>query len=481
MEAQIERTAVRLTAAVDPFPAYGQVFKDTVANLQTIVSTAQTNGPTPILTAALGNQLTALQDLLKLVTSPGSLTVDPTKQPAVPFASAPPLLNALGSTLGQIGTNLTTAVPPLLAAAVIDLAKGNVEDATNQLLLVGLNALIPLTNLLTPGLNSIAYPLQSLVTAIDGLGPLATIVANPLQNVVNVLNTLNQGFQGLQPTNALVIAGGLLGPLIEAPAALGAAVQNVINAARTGDLSKVLTSVISIPATVLDGVLNGGYGPDLSTVINTGIPGVPLYAGGLLTSFGINLGGGPLGFTVSLPGPIAALQILQKLVADALKPPAVKPATAAVAANAVPAAATTTIALPAATVKAVPAASTAPAKTTTTNTSDQTTTDQTTTKPNTTSSTDTPVKTGAAKPDSSAGTHQRNDQALRHRHRQWHRHRHRQHFSREWRYRCYWQRQNRHQGPGQGRRSRQGWRRQGRGCQGRRNQGQYQARQGPHR
>ena len=401
MEAQIERTAVRLTAAVDPFAAFGEAFKNTVASLQTIVSTAQTNGPTPILTAALNNQLAALQDLLKLVSSPGSVRVDPSPQPAVPFSPAPPLLNALGTTLGQIGTNLTTAVPPLLAAAVNDLAKGNVEDATNQLLLVGLNALIPLTNLIAPALNSIAYPLQGLVTAIDKLGPLGAIAANPLQNAVNVLNTLNQGFGGLQPSNALVIVGGLLGPLIQAPAALAASVQDVIDAARTGDLGKVATSVISIPATVLNGLLNGGYGPDLSTVIDTGLPGVPLYAGGLLTSFGINLGGGPLGFTVNLPGPVAALQLLQKLVADALKPPPITTAKTAVAANAVPATDATTVALPAAAVvKALPA------KAATENTKPA---EQTPTKPDTTpkdapSPAETPTKTAVTKPDSSTET-----------------------------------------------------------------------------
>lgn len=408
MEAQLERAAVHLTAAPNPFEAYAQAFNNTVASLQTIVSTAQTNGPTPILTAALNNQLAALQDLLKLVSSPGSVKVDPSPQPAVPFASAPPLLNALGSTLGQIGTNLTTAVPPLLAAAVNDLAKGNVADATNQLLLVGLNALIPLTNLLGPGINSIAYPLQGLVSAIDKLGPLGVIAANPLQNAVNVLNTLNQGFGGLQPSNALVIVGGLLGPLIQAPAALGAAVQDVIDATRTGDLGKVATALVSIPATVLNGVLNGGYGPDLSTVIDTGLPGVPLYAGGLLTSFGINIGDGPLGFTVNLPGPVAALQLLQKLVADALKPPPVTTAktaaaatTAPVAANTVPAADATTIALPAATVvKAVPAK----AATDTTQPADQTTTKTDTTKTDTTSSTDAGTKTPVTKPDSSTGT-----------------------------------------------------------------------------
>jgi len=401
MEAQIERTAVRLTAAVDPFAAFGEAFKNTVASLQTIVSTAQTNGPTPILTAALNNQLAALQDLLKLVSSPGSVKVDPSPQPAVPFSPAPPLLNAVGTTLGQIGTNLTTAVPPLLAAAVNDLAKGNVEDATNQLLLVGLNALIPLTNLIAPALNSIAYPLQGLVTAIDKLGPLGAIAANPLQNAVNVLNTLNQGFGGLQPSNALVIVGGLLGPLIQAPAALAASVQDVIDAARTGDLGKVATSVISIPATVLNGLLNGGYGPDLSTVIDTGLPGVPLYAGGLLTSFGINLGGGPLGFTVNLPGPVAALQLLQKLVADALKPPPITTAKTAVAANAVPATDATTVALPAAAVvKALPAK----AATENTKPAEQTPTKPDTTPKDATSPAETPAETAVTKPDSSTET-----------------------------------------------------------------------------
>ena len=407
MEAQLERAAVHLTAAVNPFEAYAQAFNNTVASLQTIVSTAQTNGPTPILTAALNNQLAALQDLLKLVPSPGSVKVDPSPQPAVPFASAPPLLNALGSTLGQIGTNLTTAVPPLLAAAVNDLAKGNVEDATNQLLLVGLNALIPLTNLLGPGINSIAYPLQGLVSAIDRLGALGVIAADPLQNAVNVVNMLNRGFGGLQPSNALVIVGGLLGPLIQAPAALGAAVQDVIDATRTGDLGKVATALVSIPATVLNGVLNGGYGPDLSTVIDTGLPGVPLYAGGLLTSFGINIGDGPLGFTVNLPGPVAALQLLQKLVADALKPPPVTTAktaaaatTAPVAANTVPATDATTIALPAATVvKALPAK----AATDATKPADQTTKTDTT-KTDTTNPTDVTTKPAVTKPDSSTGT-----------------------------------------------------------------------------
>ncbi len=407
MEAQIERATVRLTAAVNPFEAYAQAFNNTVASLQTIVSTAQTQGPTPILTAALNNQLAALQDLLKLVSSPGSVTVDPSPQPAVPFAPAPPLLNAVGTTLGQIGTNLTTAVPPLLAAAVNDLAQGNVEDATNQLLLVGLNALIPLTNLLAPALNSVAYPLQGLVSAIDKLGPLGAIAANPLQNAVNVLNTLNQGFGGLQPSNALVIVGGLLGPLIQAPAAMGAAMQDVIDATRTGDLGKVATALVSIPATILNGVLNGGYGPDLSTVIDTGLPGVPLYAGGLLTSFGINIGGGPLGFTVNLPGPVAALQLLQKLVADALKPPPVKTAqtaaaaTAPVAANAVPAADATTVTVPAATaVKALPAKAT----TDTAKPVDQPTTKTDTTTTAATNPVETPTKTVAAKPDSSTGT-----------------------------------------------------------------------------
>jgi hypothetical protein len=418
MGAQIEQAAVHLTAAADPLAAYNQLVNDTVTNLQYIASTAQTNGPTPILTAAFNNQVAALQDIVELLSSPGSLSVSTSGHPAVPFTPSAPLGTALGSALGQIGTNLTTAVPPLLNSALSDLTSGDVEDATNQLLLVGLNALIPLTNLLTPGLNAIANPLQAFVTAADQLGPLAAVIANPLQNAVNVLNTLNQGYGGLQPSNALVIVGGLLGPLIEAPAALGAAVQNVINAAQTGDLSKVATAVLSIPATVVDGVLNGGFGPDLSTVIDTGLPGVPLYAGGLLTTFGINIGSGPLGFTVNLPGPIAALQILQKLVADALAPPAVTPtktvatSTSAVAAlpaaNSVPAVAQK-ISLPAATAKASSATATATGTTAAGQTSTNSETAATPAKTAATESSSTTSKntdttsTGTAKP-SAAGT-----------------------------------------------------------------------------
>lgn len=406
-EAQIEQVAVQLAAAANPFSAYGDLFADTIANLQTIISTAQSNGPTPILTSALNNQLTGLQDILTLLSAPGSLSVSAGGQPAVPFAAAPSLIHALGSTLGQVGTNLTGAVPALLKSAVTDLLKGNVEDATNQLLLVGLNALIPLTNLITPGINAIAYPLQAVVSAIDHLGPLAAIIANPLQNVVNVLNTLNQGFQGLQPSNALTIVGGLLGPVLEAPAALGAAAQHVIDAVRAGNLGKVVTAILSIPATVIGGVLNGGFGPDLSSVIKTGLDGVPLFAGGLLTVFGINIGGGPMGFTVNLPGPIAALQILQKLIAGALKPPSVTktttttPTTTAAAlpaASSLPAATAATIALPAAAVKTATADATK-ANTATTETG-------TTTKPPTTvpDSTTQPTKTGTTQSDSSSSS-----------------------------------------------------------------------------
>lgn len=367
IEAQVQQVAVDLAAASNPFAAYGELYNDTVASLQTIISTFKTNGLTPILTTALGNARTSIQDIMTLLSSPGSLSVSTAGQPGVPFAAAPSLISALGSTVGQIGSNLTTVVPGLLKSALTDLLSANVEDATNQLLLVGLNALIPLTNLLAPAINAIAYPLQAVVSAIDHLGPLATILANPLQNVVNVLNTLNQGFLGLTPTNAMTVIGGLLGPVIEAPAALGAAVQNVINAARSGNLGNVVTSILSIPATVINGVLNGGFGPDLSSVINTGLAGVPLLAGGLLTSFGITLVNTGLGFIANLPGPVAALQTLVKLIAGALKAPSVvkttKTATSATtstaalpAASSIPAVTAATIALPAAAAK--PAAKT---------------------------------------------------------------------------------------------------------------------------
>lgn len=349
---KIEHAATQLTASSNPFSAYGAVFENTVDNLQSIFTTAAANGPAPILSAVYQNQVAALKDILNLL-SPGAkaqLAAAPNASAAAVTAAAS-LPATLQTTLGQIFSGLTAGAPPLLAGALQDLLHGNVEDAVNQALLAGLTVLFPVTNLIAPVLDGIANPLQGLVNAVDKLGPLATILVNPLQNVVNVINALNANFLGLPgaPTNLVSALGGVLGPLIQAPAAAGAAVQGIIDAARKRNIGAVLKAIISAPAVVLGGILNGGYGPDLSSVIKTGLD-LPLFGGGLLTQFAITFANNVL--SVNLAGTIPALQTLQKLIADALKPPVVKKAAVTAAVTTVPDTNATTVTLATADAKA---------------------------------------------------------------------------------------------------------------------------------
>jgi hypothetical protein len=131
---------------------------------------------------------------------------------------------------------------------------------------------------------------------------------NPLQNLVNVLN--------IPTNNALeteLAFAGLIGPLIEGPAATGAAIQGVIDA----------------PAVIAGGVLNGGFGLDVGPLVNP-FPGITLSAffGGLLNRAALSLT--PTGgINLQLPGAIPGLQQLQQLIAAALTPPTTAAAMAA--------------------------------------------------------------------------------------------------------------------------------------------------------
>jgi hypothetical protein len=294
---QVHNPAAHLAVLADPFQAYTQVFQEAVANLQPILATAAAN-PTPVLTQILKNQFASLQAILAAL------------QP--PVASSPLSTPTLA--------NSTTTPPQILAALQTSAAPatGSVEDAVNNVLLAALSALFPLTNLIPPIAAAITQPVQNLVDAINTLGPIAAVLTNPLQNVVNVLNALSASFSGLPATNAQIILAGLTGPLIEGVAATGAAIQGVIDAIGTGNLTAVLGAIIDAPAVIAGGVLIGGFGPDLSTVV--GIPGLTIRAGGLLTPFAL-VPEGPTGITVNLPGTVPALQLLQNLIAGALKPP----------------------------------------------------------------------------------------------------------------------------------------------------------------
>ena len=54
------------------------------------------------------------------------------------------------------------------------------------------------------------------------------------------------------------------GSLISGPGAAGSATQDVIDALGSGNLATIINALVGAPGTVLDGVVNGGYGPNLT-------------------------------------------------------------------------------------------------------------------------------------------------------------------------------------------------------------------------
>lgn len=211
---------------------------------------------------------------------------------------------------GGLATALTTEVPQLVQTAVTQIVAGNVTGAANALLQIPLAVGLP------------ALP----------------ALLNPLQSVANVINAFTA-----DPLATELLVGGLLAPLISTPAAAATAIQNVISAAGTGNPMAVVGALLGAPATVADGLLNGGYGPDLGPLVGSTIP---VKAGGLLSSAGLIFT--PDGnFFVNTGGPIAAIEQILSKIAGALAPQAstaaVKAAPADVAS--VPKAAPTTVTL----------------------------------------------------------------------------------------------------------------------------------------
>ena len=321
----IRSAEAQLAALANPFDAYAQVFQDTIANLQPIIATATAN-PAPILSKILSNQVAAVQALLKLlptttagVASAATMTGSANSTAVSSQLAATPgavqaLLTAIQSALSQVSTALTTTVPPLLQSAVGDFTSANIEGAINNLLLAGLTTVFPVTGIVAPALDVIAEPLQNVVNAINThLGPVGAILSNPLQNVVNVINAVTNGGV-LSPLSQAVV--GAIGPVINAAGATGAAIDNVISAAGKGPAA-FLDAVVTAPATVLGGVLNGGFGPNLASLVGLPPALITVLSGGLLNQ--MSFPGGAL----ELPGAIPAFQTLVQTIVNALVPPSI--------------------------------------------------------------------------------------------------------------------------------------------------------------
>lgn len=155
--------------------------------------------------------------------------------------------------------------------------------------------------------------------AINAL--LLNLVARPIVTVAGLLGTILAPVLGEEEAALLPIAAlGLFGPLISGPGAVGTAIQDVVDSLGSGNFAGVLSELIGAPATVIDGVVNGGYGPDLAgLVVPLLFPGLPselfpdVRAGGLINELDVQLVEVPfppffLPTGVTLPGTIPTLQ-----------------------------------------------------------------------------------------------------------------------------------------------------------------------------
>ncbi len=113
--------------------------------------------------------------------------------------------------------------------------------------------------------------------------------------------------------------------MISGLGAAGAATQNVIDAVRTGDPRQVVNAILTGPATILDGVLNGGFGPDLGPPLS--VRGCPCWREDC--SPRVEFRSDQTVGSSSMPqAPISTLQTLAHQIAAALKPPATTTAAA---------------------------------------------------------------------------------------------------------------------------------------------------------
>lgn len=291
---------VSLAAATNPLEAYSKLLQDALAGVDTLISTAK---PGQVLANVLANQ----------------------------GANVSQALAAAGAAGGAVA-GAVTQVPAALVTAVGQLAAGNVAGATNTLLALPLDVALPLT---------------------DALPALLDLIAKPLQNVVNIVNAFTR-----DPLSTQLALAGFIAPLISTPAAAAVAVQNVLAAVATLNPVAVVNALLTAPATVADGLLNGGYGPNLAPIV--GLDGLNIVAGGLLSPTGITLGDDGM-INVNTGGPFAGLQAVLATIAGAIAPQAAAVQLAATDATSIPAASPLTLSAVPAETSAVAAPAEAPA------------------------------------------------------------------------------------------------------------------------
>lgn len=192
------------------------------------------------------------------------------------------------NTVDAIGTALTETVPNQIRAALDALGEGDFYTAVSTLVGAAIAPIAPLIFFAGPVHESLMSTLSNAVKALAFVTP-------PLALGIQLLS--------------------VVGPIINGAAAAVASVQAIVDSFDGGD---PLREIINAPAAVLNGFLNGGYGPDFGGVLGGGLP-FSVFAGGLLTGPGLlSDAAGPVP-GLSLAGPLGAFLVWREGLADAIR------------------------------------------------------------------------------------------------------------------------------------------------------------------
>jgi len=165
------------------------------------------------------------------------------------------LSNTINNTGALANQAFSSGVAPLLQQFIVNqltMLQG-LNSAFNEVFSSSNPSGIPATlqtalSQLAPG--QIAAAAETISTGvIQAAFPFLPPLLQPLNNFVAVINQL--------PNIALVAGIGLISPPLALLQAAGAAVQSVITAISTGDIGGFIGAVLSAPAVMLDGFING--------------------------------------------------------------------------------------------------------------------------------------------------------------------------------------------------------------------------------
>ena len=173
-----------------------------------------------------------------------------------------PYLELLNRTFGNAGTvanqAFSSGVAPILQQLVVNQLTfvHDLNAALNQALSSANPAGLPAV--LQKAISELAAGQfqnagQTLSTGLIGVAlPFVGPLLQPLNNLVNVVSLL--------PNIALSVGLAVIAPPLALLQSTGAAVQSMFNAIAAGDIVRLVNAVLSAPAVMLDGFLNG-YAP----------------------------------------------------------------------------------------------------------------------------------------------------------------------------------------------------------------------------